>query len=254
MIVELSDAENPFVNNNKKVAKSVQKYKNGTNLLKTKQAELDILKKRLISIYDTPTNLDQKSMKIFLKLQSKIKEGFIHKCLEKIKVRNAKLLSKESTNQDTEWENDVDFLLSIYKNLDSHANLVESDKDEIYKNKIQDIIIENWVTSQLQPNKFQSISYLKSMLSAFDRFMKGGQDSISDDQIEVILGYLISQITAEEIELANLEELGESNLTEESKSVTRFVTRNNAKSGSKGNRKTIWYINLTLNRNKYEAC
>ena len=143
MIVELSDTENPSVNMSRKTAKSYSQNRKGTSLLKTKQTELDLLKKRLISIYSTPNNLDQKSMKIFLKLQQRIKESFIQKCLDKIKARNAQSQSKDSAHQDSEGDQmNVDFLLSIYSNLDTQTNLGDSGKDEIIKNKIQETIIE----------------------------------------------------------------------------------------------------------------
>ena len=61
--------------------------------------------------------------------------------------------------------------------------------------------------------------------------MKGEQNSISNDQIEIILEYLISYIKVEEFEFSKIEELGESWYSEGNKSlsVTRIIVRGGPK-------------------------
>ena len=69
--------------------------------------------------------------------------------MDKIKSINTQSERIDSENQDLDGDQmTVDFLLSIYSNLDTHTNFEESEKDKIIKKKIQEIIIESWVASQ----------------------------------------------------------------------------------------------------------
>ena len=112
--VGLSDTKNPAMINSRKSAKSLPKDKKGTSLLKTKQTELDL--KRRDWLYLLNQIISTKIYEnIFLKLQQRIKESFILKCLDKIKSINTQSERIDSENQDLEGDQmTVNFLLSIY--------------------------------------------------------------------------------------------------------------------------------------------
>ena len=90
---------------------------------------------------------------------------------------------------------------------------------------------------------------MKSIFAAFDWFIKEYQNSINNDQIEIILEYLISHIKIEEFELSKIEELGESWYSWGNKSslVARFIVRGDLKVGTKVSLENNEIMKLKLN-------
>lgn len=237
MIVELSDSENPSSGaGKKKTSTSASADTRTRRLTRSKIAELDTLKKSIVSLFTLPQKFEEKSLTLFLKSKLRIKESFISKNLDSMRQNIVKALDPKNSHYDpTVGEMHIDFLLSIYVSIQKNMNRIEGDdtssiynlpeakkelveknkaKDEIIKKRIQDIIIDSVAVSAQGDAKISSYSFVKSLLNAFDQFMRSGNNSINDDQMEKILEYLISLLDYEEPEQPDME-------VEESKSSAR---------------------------------
>lgn len=259
MIVELSDSENPSSGaGKKKTPTSASADTRTRRLARNKIAELDTLKKSIVSLFTLPQKFEEKSLTVFLKSKLRIKESFISKNLDSVRHNIVKALDPKNPHYDPNvGEMHIDFLLSIYVSIQKNMNRIEGDdsssiynlpeakkdlveknksKDEMIKKRIQDIIIDSVAVSAQGGAKISSYSFVKSLLNAFDQFMRSGNNSITDAQTEKILEYLISLLDYEESEQPDME-------VEESKSSGRSrqseVVSNTAKEEEKKSVKAV---------------
>lgn len=243
--MEASESDSQSIGGNKrKPGNSTPADKRLKRASRNKLTELDSVKKTFVSLFTLPQKFEEKSLTVFLKSKLKIKESFINKHLTSVKGDIAKALDPKDTSYDPiVGQMNIDFLLSIYvaiqdmnrvKGDDSTSiyNMPEANKelvsknqakDEIIKKKIQDIIIDNLTVTDTSGVKISSYNFVKSLLNAFDHFIRQGNDSISDDQIEKILEYLISLIDFDHSEQPDME-------VEESKSSRATPQRSVVKS------------------------
>lgn len=225
--MEASASDSQSIGGNKrKPGSSTPADKRLKRASRNKLTELESVKKTFISLFALPQNFEEKSLTVFLKSKLKIKESFINKHLTSVKGDIAKALNPKDTSYDPiVGQMNIDFLLSIYVAIQD-MNRVKGDdstsiynlpaankdlvaknqaKDEIIKKKIQDIIIDNLTVADDSGVKISSYNFVKSLLNAFDHFIRQGNDSISDDQISKILEYLISLLDYEHIEQPDME-------------------------------------------------
>jgi hypothetical protein len=214
---------------------------------KAKIAELETIKKSIVSLFTPPQKVEEKSLTVFLKSKLRIKESFLKK-LDTIKSTIIKSLTPNSSQYDPEiGELNIDFLLSIYISIQNNMNQKEGDdsssiynlpeakkdlveknkeKDELIKTRIQDIIIESLTVSDKENSKISSYSFIKSLLGAFDQFMRNRVTPISDSQIDMILDYLVGLLDFEESEQKDME-------VEESKEVMHKPLKSQSKEDEK---------------------
>jgi len=216
---------------------------------KSKIAELDSLKKSVVSLFTLPQKFEEKSLTVFLKTKLKIKETFINKNLLSVRNTIMKSLTPGAGQLDpVVGEAYIDYLLSVYISIQNNMNRVDGDdsssiynmteakkdlveknkeKDETIKRKIQDTIIESLTVSDTENIKISSYSFVRSLLNAFDQFMRNGSTTVSDSQVDKILDYLVTLIDFEEPEHTEMD-------VEESKSAARQpVSRTDSKDEKK---------------------
>ena len=191
MIVDLSDSENPSSGSSKRKTPSSVSVDRRRGLARSKLAELESLMKSIVSLFTLPQKFEEKSLTVFLKSKLKIKESLLNKSLDNLRKTIMKSLEEGSKFYDPlVGEKYIDYLLSIYVSIQKKMCRVEGDestsvynfpeakkdlveknraKDEAIKMKIQEIVIDSLSVAS---TKISSYTFVKSLLNAFDQFMK----------------------------------------------------------------------------------
>lgn len=191
MIVDLSDSENPSSGSSKRKTPSSVSVDRRRGLARSKLAELESLMKSIVSLFTLPQKFEEKSLTVFLKSKLKIKESLLNKSLDNLRKTIMKSLEEGSKFYDPlVGEKYIDYLLSIYVSIQKKMCRVEGDestsvynfpeakkdlveknraKDEAIKIKIQEIVIDSLSVAS---TKISSYTFVKSLLNAFDQFMK----------------------------------------------------------------------------------